>query len=91
MSLTYHQKVNETASVAADFLANATMPREAIASLGYDYQFKTSRLRGSVDSNGKVAALLEEMLGPGLRLLVSGELDHWRGDHKFGIGLTVGE
>ena len=90
ISMTYHQKINEKATVAADLLINSSM-REAVASVGYDYTFRTSRLRGCIDSNGKVAAFLEEMLGPGIKLLLSGELDHSRQDHKFGFGLSVGE
>jgi mitochondrial import receptor subunit TOM40 len=88
--MTYHQKVSEKAAVAADFLVNTNMS-EAVASVGYDYTLKQCRLRGSVDSNGKVAAFLEEQLGPGIKLLLSGELDHSRHDHKFGFGMTVGE
>lgn len=76
--------------MAADLLIN-TSSRDAVASIGYDYTFRTSRLRGTVDSNGKVAAFLEEMLGPGVKLLLSGEVDHFRQDHKFGFGLSVGE
>jgi mitochondrial import receptor subunit TOM40 len=91
VSLTYHQRINEKGSVAADFLYNWQQPSEAVASVGYDYQFRQCRLRGSVDSNGKVAALLEEALAPGVRLVLSGELDHYRSDHKFGFGMTMGE
>lgn len=91
LSLTYHHRVNDKAALAADFLYNVGAPSEACASVGYDYTFRQCRLRGSVDSNGKVAALLEEALAPGVRLLLSGELDHARADHKFGFGMTFGE
>jgi mitochondrial import receptor subunit TOM40 len=90
LSVTYHQKVSEKAGVAADFLLNSNAG-ESIAWVGYDYMFRNSRLRGTIDSHGKVAALLEEQLGPGIKLLLSGELDHFRQDHKFGFGMTVGE
>jgi mitochondrial import receptor subunit TOM40 len=88
--MTYHQRVSDKAAVAADFLYNTNL-RESVASVGYDYTFRQCRLRGSIDSNGKVAAFLEEQLGPGIKLLLSGELDHSRQDHKFGFGMTVGE
>jgi mitochondrial import receptor subunit TOM40 len=90
VALSYHQKVSEKAGVAADFLFNPNAG-ESIASVGYDYMFRNSRLRGTVDSHGKVAAFLEETLVPGIKLLLSGELDHFRQDHKFGFGMTVGE
>lgn len=48
-------------------------------------------LRGKVDSNGCVAAFLEERLNMGLNFILSAELDHPKKDYKFGFGLTVGE
>ncbi|PIN07974.1 hypothetical protein CDL12_19460 [Handroanthus impetiginosus] len=49
------------------------------------------RLRGKIDSNGVVAALLEERFNMGLNFLLSAEIDHVKKDYKFGFGLTVGE
>ena len=90
VNATYMHRISDKATMAADFLYNANQ-REAVASVGYDYSFKQCRLRGCVDSEFKVAAFLEEQLGPGIKLLLSGELDHAKGDHKFGFGMTVGE
>lgn len=90
LSSTYHHRISEKAAVAADLLCNFAAG-DFVASVGYDYTFKQSRLRGTIDSHGKVCALLEESLGPGVKLLLSGELDHLRGDHRFGFGMTVGE
>ena len=36
-------------------------------------------------------ALLEESLAPGVKLQLSGVLDHSRHDHAFGFGMTFGE
>ena len=83
--------MNEKAAVAADLLCNFTA-QDFIASIGYDYTFaRQTRLRGTIDSQGKCAVLLEEHLGPGVKLSLSGELDHARADHRFGFGMTVGE
>ena len=49
------------------------------------------RLRGRVDTDGRVGALLEERLNVGVSLSLSAELDHVRKDARFGIGMTVGE
>ncbi|KAL0390324.1 UNVERIFIED_CONTAM: Mitochondrial import receptor subunit TOM40-1 [Sesamum calycinum] len=49
------------------------------------------RLRGKIDSNGVVAAFLEERFNMGLNFLLSAEIDHRKKDYKFGFGLTVGE
>jgi mitochondrial import receptor subunit TOM40 len=49
------------------------------------------RLRGRLDTNGCVAAFLEERLNLGVNFLLSAEIDHWKKDYKFGFGMTVGE
>lgn len=58
---------------------------------GYDYVLRQCRLRGRVDTDGRVGALLEERLNVGVSLVLSAELDHLRKDARFGIGMTVGE
>lgn len=90
VSLTYVQKISEKVSLASDFMWNWNA-REATASFGYDYMLRQCRLRGRIDSEGKVAALLEERLNQGVNFLLSGEIDQWKKDYKFGFGLTVGE
>lgn len=90
LSCTYFHKVNEKAQVATDFLWNTNL-NEATASVGYDYHFRACRLRGNINSDGKIAACLEERLAPHVTLVLSAELDHARKDHKFGFGMTVGE
>lgn len=49
------------------------------------------RLRGRIDTEGKIAAFLEERINVGVNFLLSAELDHVKKDYKFGLGLTVGE
>jgi mitochondrial import receptor subunit TOM40 len=90
VSLTYLQKVSEKVSLVTDFLFNSNS-REASASFGYDYQLRQSRLRGRLDTEGKVAAFLEEKLNPGVTFVISAEVDYPRKDYKMGFGLLVGE
>lgn len=90
VSLTYTQRISEKVSLASDFMWNWNA-KEATASIGYDYILRQCRLRGRVDSEGKVAALLEERVNQGVNFLLSGEIDHYKKDYKFGFGLTVGE
>ncbi|GJN31332.1 hypothetical protein PR202_gb19719 [Eleusine coracana subsp. coracana] len=77
-------------SLAADFMYNH-MTRDVTSSFGYDYLLRQCRLRGKIDSNGVVAAYLEERLNMGVNFILSGELDHPKKNYKFGFGLTVGE
>lgn len=90
VSMTYVRRISEKVSLAADFLYN-NLTREAISTLGYDYLLRQCRLRGRMDSNGCVAAYLEERLNFGVNFVLSAEIDHLKKVHKFGFGLTIGE
>eukprot|EP00494_Astrolonche_serrata_P015668 UN15819 len=67
------------------------MSRDVTSSVGYDYILRQCRLRGKVDSNGVVAAYLEERLNMGVNFLLSAEIGHPKKNYKFGFGMTVGE
>ncbi|GAA0158034.1 primary active transporter [Lithospermum erythrorhizon] len=90
VALSYVQKVSEKVSLASNFMYNY-MSGDVTSSFGYDYILRQCRLRGKIDSNGCVAAFLEERLNMGLNFILSAELDHRKKDYKFGFGLTVGE
>jgi len=77
-------------SLASDFMYNH-MSKDVTASFGYDYLLRQCRLRGKIDSNGVVAAYLEERLNMGVNFLLSAEIDHCKKNYKFGFGMTVGE
>lgn len=44
-----------------------------------------------MDTNGVVCCLVEEMMSPGIRFMLSAELDHPNKNYKFGFGFNVGE
>jgi mitochondrial import receptor subunit TOM40 len=90
VALSYVQKVSEKVSLASDFMYNH-MSRDVTSSFGYDYMLRQCRLRGKFDSNGVVAAYLEERLNMGVNFLLSAEIDHSKKNYKFGFGMTVGE
>lgn len=90
VALSYVQKVSEKVSLATDFMYNH-MSRDVTSSVGYDYMLRQCRLRGKIDSNGVVAAYLEERLNMGVNFLLSAEIDHSKKNYKFGFGMTVGE
>ncbi|KAK6163925.1 hypothetical protein DH2020_000789 [Rehmannia glutinosa] len=72
VALSYVQKISEKVSLASDFMYNY-MSRDVTASFGYDYILRQCRLRGKIDSNGVVAALLEERFNMGLNFILSAE------------------
>lgn len=90
LSLSFVHKVSEKVSLASDFMWNWNT-REATASVGYDYMLRQCRLRGRIDTEGKVAAYLEERINVGVNFVLSAELDHVKRDYKFGFGMVVGE
>ncbi|CAL8466952.1 g6488 [Coccomyxa elongata] len=90
VSLTYLRRISEKVSLATEFLWNWNS-REATAAFGYDYILRQCRLRGRIDTDGKVAAYLEERVNVGVNFILSAEIDHWKKDYKFGFGMTVGE
>ncbi|KAL3139770.1 hypothetical protein ABBQ38_004073 [Trebouxia sp. C0009 RCD-2024] len=90
ISLNYAHKLSEKVTLASDFMWNWNQ-REPSASFGYDYMLRQCRLRGKVDTDGKVGAYLEERVNVGVNFILSAELDHPKKDYKFGFGMTVGE
>ena len=63
----------------------------AVAARSAQLEKEVSRLRGRVDTEGRVAAFLEERVNVGVNFVLSAEVDHAKKDYKFGLGMTVGE
>ncbi|PIA16670.1 hypothetical protein COEREDRAFT_81036 [Coemansia reversa NRRL 1564] len=92
LSMSYWRKISEKCEAAAELQAiNAPSygRREASCSVGVKYEFAASTVRAMADSFGKVSMLLEEKIAPGFSFLISGELDHLKGENKFGVGLNL--
>ncbi|ORX67915.1 hypothetical protein DL89DRAFT_269095 [Linderina pennispora] len=92
LSTSYWRKITEKCEAGAE-LQVMNMPsqgrREASCSVGVKYEFAASTMRAMADNMGKVSMLLEEKIAPGFSFLISGELDHLKGENKFGIGLNL--
>ena len=77
-------------TLATEFLWNWNN-REANAAVGYDYILRQCRLRGRIDTDGKVGAYLEERVNVGVNFILSAEIDHFTKNSRFGFGMAVGE
>ncbi|KAJ2296448.1 translocase of outer mitochondrial membrane [Coemansia sp. RSA 2702] len=92
LTTSYWRKVSDKCEAGAE-LQVVNLPsqgrREASCSVGVKYEFAASNIRAMADNYGKVSMLLEEKIAPGFSFLVSGELDHLKGENKFGIGLNL--
>ncbi|MCL7034868.1 hypothetical protein MKW94_023406 [Papaver nudicaule] len=88
-AFSYVQKVSGKVSVAFDNMYNYKSGEETM-SVGCDCVFKQCRLRGKIDSNGRVSGFLEQQLNKGLNFVFSAVVDAKRKDSRFGFGLSVG-
>ena len=52
------------------------MKNDGVATFGAKYDFRASSYRAQVDSQGKVACLLEKRVAPAVNVSFSGEVDH---------------
>lgn len=62
---------------------------DGTTSIGAKYEFRQSIFRGKIDSQGKVACLVERQVLPILALSFAGEIDHVQKTAKVGLGLQI--
>lgn len=60
---------------------------EANTTIGAKYEFRQSVFRGQIESTGKVSCVLERRILPVVSVLFAGELDHFKGTSRLGLGL----
>jgi len=66
-----------------------TRVREGSATVGIKYEFRTAMLRAQVDSAGRVSAFLERRVSPQIGLTFCGDIDHFKGVAKVGLGVSI--
>ena len=87
LSIAYWKKVADRVEAGVDLnLVGAPagapagmmgMPkREGTATLGAKYDFRASNFKALIDTNGRVACVLEKRIAPVVGVTFSGELDH---------------
>lgn len=88
LEASYFRKISDTAEFAANLQAVAAPGnRDAICTLGAKFEFKQATMRTQIDTTGRVATFLEERIAPPLTLLLSADLDHFKGQSRFGLGV----
>ncbi|KAJ1936139.1 translocase of outer mitochondrial membrane, partial [Kickxella alabastrina] len=84
LTTSFWRKISEKCDAGAE-LQMINIPsqdrREASCSVGVKYEFAASTFRAMADNLGKVSMLLEEKIAPGFSFLLSGELDHLKGEN----------
>ncbi|KAI9217021.1 eukaryotic porin/Tom40 [Blastocladiella britannica] len=90
LHLAYVQPVSTKATVATE-LNIGMSPRggpEGVATVAAKYDFRDSTFRTQIDSQGKIASVLEQRFGV-MAFTMAGEVDHWKGQSRFGFGLQL--
>jgi mitochondrial import receptor subunit TOM40 len=87
--LTYLHKLKDLDLVAE--CEGSLMQGTTVAAIGYKMDLGAMTMRGRINSLGTVAASVEKRLDPiPGALMVSGRINHWTDEAKFGIGLLIG-
>ena len=87
---TYHHKVSDKVELATELnVLSVQGKRDAVCSVGGKWDLRMATFRGQVDTTGRVSAMLEEKLAPGVSLLFTGDIDHLKGQSKFGLGFQM--
>ncbi|KAI7868441.1 eukaryotic porin/Tom40 [Spinellus fusiger] len=86
----YYQRINEKVDFGVELnMMVQGQRREAVATVGGKFDFRQATFRGQIDTTGRVSAVLEEKMAPGFSFLISGDLDHVKGQSKFGVGIML--
>lgn len=80
LRIQYVNKVSERVSLGAEL--DYTYPdHESAMKLGYEYNFRTSRVQGLLDTAGRVSCFVNDFKGYAL----SGMIDYAANDYRFGM------
>ena len=85
----YTQKFGPKANVVVS-LSGSLPSRDSTVKFAWEYLLAHSRIRGVIESNGRVACAVEERITPQAVLQLHGELDHVKETYRFGMGMTIG-
>jgi len=89
-SATYTHKVTPRINFGTELTAMwASGVLDTIAIAGFEYHLRTSHLKCHIDTNGKVTALVEEMMNQFTNVSLSAELDHNKKQYHFGFGVSM--
>ncbi|KXS17980.1 hypothetical protein M427DRAFT_54199 [Gonapodya prolifera JEL478] len=93
MHTSYHHKLNQRLELAAELQALfGGGRREGIATIGFKAETMFAQIKGSIDTQGKVQAVLEERLAPQLAFTITGEMDYTKpqgGAGRIGVGFQL--
>lgn len=87
-NLSYMKKIHPTTNLFIDY--EGALMSETKLSAGYETNFQAANIRGQIDSEGHVSAIMERKMGPGISFKLCGRLNHLTGEQVFGFGFFIG-
>lgn len=89
-SASYTQKISPRIAFSTELTATwASGGFDTVATGGFEYSLRAAHLKSHIDTNGKVTALVEEMLNQFTNISLCAELDHKKKQYHFGFGVTM--
>jgi len=89
-SASYTHKISPRIAFSTELTASwASGGFDTVATGGFEYSLRTAHLKSHIDTNGKVTALVEEMLNQFTNITLCAELDHKKKQYHFGFGITM--
>ncbi|KAJ3287789.1 translocase of outer mitochondrial membrane [Borealophlyctis nickersoniae] len=95
----YWRRLNQRLEVSAEAQLLASKAshmgegrREGIATVAFKLDTISSTIRGQIDTQGRLGAVLEERIAPGISLQLAGEIDYAKGgggQGRVGCGFTL--
>jgi len=89
LKMSYLHRVSDKVALYTDYDADL-LGNESTCNVGYHFDLTHCSLRGQVSTNCDIAAVMENKLGPGVSLTLTGLINHLTGVSKFGFGFSVG-
>ncbi|CDJ53335.1 eukaryotic porin domain-containing protein, putative [Eimeria brunetti] len=80
----YARKVTDRLSMGSE-LEYCHPENESALRLGWEYLFRQARVQGLIDTCGRISVFAQDFNGFG----ISGLIDYWRGNYKFGFLMHV--
>eukprot|EP00835_Amoeboradix_gromovi_P004118 NODE_303_length_11391_cov_0.177028.p3 type:complete len:282 gc:universal NODE_303_length_11391_cov_0.177028:3307-2462(-) len=86
LTASYAHPLSDKVSLASELTVS---PNGSMTQTGARYIFQQAMIKVGLDTMGKVSSVMEYRLMPGITIGLSGELDHFKGEQKAGISLTM--
>ncbi|CAG8565060.1 1261_t:CDS:2 [Paraglomus occultum] len=89
LQASYYQKINEKVDFGTELQMLLDGGRRAVCTVGGKFDFRAATIRGQVDTTGRVSVVIEEKIAPGFSFLITGDMEHAKGQSRFGIGIQM--